>query len=108
MQKHHLMGLILKVNFSKAFDSVDWGFLLELLKARGFCGRWIGWIETILAFSKAKFLINNVQSCYVRYRRGLRQGDLFSPLLFALVVDVLSSMFNHALSMGAYTHCKKI
>ncbi|XP_039141329.1 uncharacterized protein LOC120278666 [Dioscorea cayenensis subsp. rotundata] len=100
MQKHKILGLILKVDFSKAFDSVEWGFLLELLKARGFSERWISWIRTILASSKAKFLVNNVQTGYVRYRRCLRQGDPLSPLLFALVVDVLSSMFNHALSTG--------
>ncbi|XP_039140432.1 uncharacterized protein LOC120277641 [Dioscorea cayenensis subsp. rotundata] len=87
MQKNHLMGLILKVDFSKAFDSVDWGFLLELLRARRFGERWIGWVQTILTSSKAKFLVNNVQSGYVRFRRGLRQGDPLSPLLFALVVD---------------------
>lgn len=94
------MGLILKVDFSKAFDSVDWGFLLDLLKARGFGERWSGWVKTILASSKAKFLINNTQCGYVRYRRGLRQGDPLSPLLFALVVDVLSSMFSRALRSG--------
>lgn len=100
MQKHHLRGLILKVDFSNAFDSVDWGFLLELLKVRGFGVRWIGWVRTILTSSKAKFLINNVQSEYVRFRRGLKKGDPLSPLLFVLVVDVLSSMFYHILSSG--------
>lgn len=72
IQKHHLDGLILKVDFSKAFDMVDLGFLLELLKAKDFSDRWIGWVHAILSSSKAKFLINNVQSGYMRYRRGLR------------------------------------
>lgn len=44
-----------------------------------------------------KFLINNAQSGYVRYHRGLRQGDLLSPLLLDLLVNVFSSMFNEAL-----------
>ncbi|XP_039144849.1 uncharacterized protein LOC120282161 [Dioscorea cayenensis subsp. rotundata] len=94
-----LIGQILP-DCKKAFDSVDWGFLLELLRARGFGERWIGWVRTILASSKAKFLVNNAQCGYVRFRRGLRQGDPLSPLLFVLVVDVLSSMFNHALNTG--------
>lgn len=80
MQKHHLPGLILKVDFAKAFYTVDWCFILELLKARGFSDKWIGWINAILTSSKAKFLINGNQSGYISYRRGLKQGDPLSVL----------------------------
>lgn len=54
----------------------------------------------ILLSSKAKFLINGEQFGYVRCLRGLGQGDHLSPLLFVLVSDVLSLMFNHALDSG--------
>lgn len=84
MQRHRLLGHIIKMDFSKAFDTVDWDFLLELLKARGFSERWIGWIKSILFSSKPNFLINGKESGYVRYRRRLRQGDPLSPLLFTL------------------------
>lgn len=90
-------GHILKVDFAKVFDMVDWEFLLDLLKARGFRERWISWIKSILFSSKATILINSSQNGYVRYQRGLRQGDPLSPLLFVLVTCVLSSMFRHAL-----------
>lgn len=40
---------------------------------------------------------NGSPNSYIRYKRGLRQGDLLSPLLFILVTDALSSMFTHAL-----------
>lgn len=100
IQKHRLAGLIFKVDFAKAFDTVDWDFLFELLEARGFGERWVGWIKSILVSSKAKFLINGKECGYVRYHRGLRQGDLLSPLFFVLVVDVLSTLFNNALNSG--------
>lgn len=100
MQKHRYPVLILKVDFEKAYDTVDWSFLLELLRARGFSDKWVGWINAILTSSKAKFLINGRQCGYVRYRKGLRQGDPLSPLLFVLVVDVLSTMLNYALNSG--------
>lgn len=49
---------------------------------------------------KGIFLVNGTQCGYVRYCSGLRQGDPLSPLLFVLVVDVRSTMFNNALNFG--------
>lgn len=72
LQKLKLQGLILKVDFFKAFDTVDWNFLFVLLRARGFSEKWTGWIQTILMSSKASFHVNGTQCGYVHYRRGLR------------------------------------
>lgn len=44
--------------------------------------------------------MNGSQSGYVEYQRGLRQSDPLLSLLFVLVGDVLSLMFNHALNSG--------
>lgn len=97
MHNRRLPGHILKVDFSKVFDSVDWDFLFDLLEARGFGRRWVGWMQSLLFSSKANILVNGSLSGYVRYRRGLRQGDPLSPLLLVLVTDVLGTMFSHAL-----------
>ncbi|XP_039143982.1 uncharacterized protein LOC120281134 [Dioscorea cayenensis subsp. rotundata] len=58
IHKRRLSGHILKVDYNKAFDRVDWDFLLDLLKVRGFGDRWIGWINCILLSSKAIILVN--------------------------------------------------
>lgn len=57
----------------------------------------MGWIQNLLFFSKANILVNGSPNGYIRYHRVLRQGDPLTPMLFVLVIDVLSSMFSHAL-----------
>lgn len=72
IHKRRLDGHVLKVDFAKAFNSVDWDFLVDLLKVRGFGTRWIGWVILLLSTSKASILINGSPKGYVRYQRGLR------------------------------------
>lgn len=65
VQKCKLPANIIKVDFAKAFDMVDWDFSFELLKAGGFGDRWIGWIESMFLTSKSPILVNGLVSGYV-------------------------------------------
>lgn len=68
--------VLLKVDIAKAFDSVSWEFLLELLRHAGFSLRWTDWILAILSTASTKVSINGVLSRRICHARGLRQGDL--------------------------------
>ena len=87
---------MLKLDISKAFDSVSWSFLLEILRHVGFGQRWCNLICLILSTSSTQILVNGEPGEFIVHRRGLRQGDPLSPMLFLLVMNVLNSMVEYA------------
>lgn len=88
--------LLLKLDISKAFDSVSWPFLLEVLQHLGFGTIWRDIISGLLASSSTQVLVNGIPGDCISHRRGLRQGDPLSPMLFILVMDVLCRMITKA------------
>lgn len=89
---------LLKIDFERAFDHINWKFLLELLQARGFGDKWIGWISCLLNSSSTAVLLNGTTGLSFPYKRGLRQGDPLSPILFVLCIDVLFRLLQRAVS----------
>jgi hypothetical protein len=91
-------ALMMKLDISKAFDSVSWEFLLKLLAHRGFDRKWINWIVALLSSSSTNIIVNGELTEKIHHRRGLRQGDPVSPLLFVLVMDCLGRLLDKAQS----------
>ena len=52
LRKTKRKGLVFKVDFEKAYDTVDWGFLLDGLENMGFGEKWRKWIKTCLRSSR--------------------------------------------------------
>jgi len=98
--------LAFKVDISKAFDTLDWKFLLRVIKKFGFCDTFCNWIDTILQLARLSICINGSQQGYFSCSRGVRQGDPLSPLLFCLAEDVLTRSLTRLMEQGKLKQMK--
>jgi hypothetical protein len=72
-------AILRKLDITKAFDMVDWAFLLEVLSKLGFGNRWISIVCGLLGTASTRVMVNGVASALIYNQRGLRQGDPLSP-----------------------------
>jgi hypothetical protein len=92
LHKNKILTFLFKLDIAKSFDSVSWGYILELLKRHGFPPKFRDWIATFLCTSSSRVLLNGVTGLPAKHGRGLRQGYPLSPLLFVLAIDPLQQI----------------
>lgn len=93
-------GIILKLDFEKAYDKVQWQFLFEVLQRKGFDEKMIGWIRQATIKGRVAINVNGKTEKFFRTYKGVRQGDPLSPILFNLVADALADMLTRAKEAG--------
>ncbi|GJT13682.1 RNA-directed DNA polymerase, eukaryota [Tanacetum coccineum] len=96
-------AMFFKVDFAKAYDSIRWDYLDDVLNAFGFGSRWRSWIQGSLNSGKASVLVNGSPTSEFQFHRGLKQGDPLAPFLFILIMESLHLSFNRAVEAGIFT-----
>ncbi|XP_071718961.1 secreted RxLR effector protein 78-like [Rutidosis leptorrhynchoides] len=93
-------SILLKADFAKAFDSVNWKFLFSMMIRMGFGHKWVKWIETYLKSSTISILVNRSPTEEFKLERGIRHEDPLSPFLFIIAGEGLNLLMNMATGKG--------
>nr|GEX28575.1 hypothetical protein [Tanacetum cinerariifolium] len=99
--------LMFKVDFNKAFDSVRWDHLDDILGKYGFGIKWRGWIRGCLQSSKASILVNGSPTDEFSFHKGLQHGDYLCRFLFILVMESFHFSFQRLIDRGLKVNVHK-
>jgi hypothetical protein len=76
------MGVILKLDFKKAYDKVNWSFLFECLSARGFDDQWCRWLKKVVMGGTVSVKLNNLIGPYIKSYKGVGRGTPYLQFFF--------------------------
>ncbi|CAN1325525.1 LINE-1 reverse transcriptase homolog [Linum perenne] len=92
---------LLKLDMQKAYDRINWNFLLTVMEMMGFGENWLKWTKEIVSSDRFSVLVNGHSVPAFKPTRGLRQGDPLSPFLFILASNALSFMLQKEVCCGS-------
>ncbi|GLT73885.1 hypothetical protein SLA2020_457150 [Shorea laevis] len=101
----------LKIDLMKAFDSVSWDFIFQVLISLGFPTHFVNLLKICISTTMFSIVFNGNLCGYFSGKKGVRQGDPLSPYIFVVCMEVLSRMLNQAAVEGKFAYhpkCEKV
>ncbi|XP_074291932.1 uncharacterized protein LOC141618749 [Silene latifolia] len=95
---------MMKVDLKKAYDSIEWEFIKQMLKALKFPDQMVHWIMGCVTTPWYTLSLNGSNFGYFQGRRGIRQGEPMSPLLFTICMEYLSRIMGFVTNTMEFTY----
>ncbi|KAG7561138.1 Reverse transcriptase zinc-binding domain [Arabidopsis thaliana x Arabidopsis arenosa] len=94
----HLEGAVsrgcLQIDLTKAYDNVNWDFLINILLAMNLPSIFINWIRVCISTPSYSVAFNGELIGFFQGKKGIRQGDPMSSHLFVLIMDILAKFLD--------------
>jgi hypothetical protein len=100
MHRRKQSGVLLKLDFEKAYDKINWIFVQQTRRMKGFSSTWRKWVASFMEGGHVGIKVNDQVGRNFQTPREVRQGDPLSPILFNIVVDMLAILINRAKQGG--------
>ena len=100
--QHNFPGLLLFIDFEKAFDSLEFPFIFDTVRFFGFGPLLINWVTSFYCNTESYVLNNGWSSKFFQPQRGVSQGCPLSPYLFILVAEVLAKTVRNNKSIRGF------
>ncbi|XP_050233348.1 uncharacterized protein LOC126681836 [Mercurialis annua] len=91
---------VLKLDFHKAFDSIEWDYLLLVFRCVKFPANWLKWMSCCFSLATTSVLVNGSPDDPISLQRGVGQGDPISPYQFVLAVEGLKCLLDKIMELG--------
>ena len=90
-----LDGLLLLLDFKKVFDSIDHEYIYKVMEGLNFGQDMIDWVRLFLTERVAHLLLGGHLTLKILLEQGVPQGDIISPFIFIIVVEILLHNKDH-------------
>ena len=101
--------MAVKLDMSKVYDRVEWGFVEKVMMRLRFHDKWVGWILKCITTVTYSILINGEAHGTINPTRGLQEGDSLSSYLFLLCTEAFSALIidaNNKRSLTGISVCR--